>query len=116
MDAFKLASEFRHANFEAVETTAEINVCRPHNLPEEKDKIIDRHMHSGICLMLHNIGSKTILEVRGHDVNKQEFSYKFYYQRGQSVAMRAVDSGGTVKKLNVSIKESDSDGINIIQK
>jgi len=121
MDAFKLSAELRYANYNAVETTADINVCKFDDLPEQKELGVNRHMQSGICVMLHNRSEETVLEVRGYDENQQEFSYKFHYEkastRKQSLAMRAVDAGGEVKKLNVSLDPSSpSRAINIIQK
>ena len=55
--------------------------------------------------MFHKAQGGSVLEVRGYDENAKEFSYKFFYERDQSCAMRAVSGGGDAIKLNVSVDE-----------
>jgi hypothetical protein len=110
MDAFELAAWERYKNFNAIETTQGVKVCATKNLPD-----IDRakkHIESGLGVMFHKAQGGTVLEVRGYDENAEEFSYKFFYERDQSCAMRAVSGGGDAVKLNVSV---DSPGVSVMR-
>ena len=110
MDAFRLAAEMRHAQFNAIKTNVhDINVCKLKDLPpSENDGFVDKHLDTGLCVMLHST-TGTVLEVRGYDENGEEFSYRFHYQKGplQPVAMRAVGMSGAVNRLKISLADED---------
>lgn len=110
MDAFRYAAEKRYANLTAIKTnTHDIKVCKPKDLPEIMENIfVDKHLDTGICIMLHTT-SGNVLEVRGIDENKEEFSYKFHLLRGkeQPITMRAVGMSGGVNRLKVSLVDED---------
>ena len=109
MDAFRYAAEMRYANLNAIKTnTYDIKVCKPKDLPEKEDTFVDKHLDTGICVMLHTTDG-TVLEVRGIDENEEEFSYKFHLLRGkeQSITMRAVGMSGSVNRLKVSLADED---------
>jgi len=112
MDAFRLAVEMRHAQFNAIKTNVhDINVCKVKDLPpSESGGLVDKHLDTGLCVMLHST-TGTVLEVRGYDENGEEFSYRFHYQKGpsQPVAMRAVGMSGQVNKLKVCLEEDPKD-------
>lgn len=109
MDAFELAAWERYENFNAIETTQGVKICATKDLPGKDKKLRlfggSKHIDSGLCVMFHKAEGGTVLEVRGYDQNAEEFSYKFFYERDQSCAMRAVSGGGNVVKLNISVDE-----------
>ena len=116
MDAFEQAAWERYENFNAIETTQSVKVCATKDLPE-KDRRLSlgftaKHIESGLCVMFHKAEGGTVLEVRGYDESAKEFSYKFFYERDQSCAMRAVSGGGDAVKLNVSV---DSPGVSVMR-
>lgn len=116
MDAFEQAAWERYENFNAIETTQSVKVCATKDLPE-KDRRLSlgftaKHIESGLCVMFHKAEGGTALEVRGYDESAKEFSYKFFYERDQSCAMRAVSGGGDAVKLNVSV---DSPGVSVMR-
>jgi hypothetical protein len=122
MDAFELAAWERYENFNAIETTQSVKVCATKDLPQEERTengnrklrlgFRPKHIESGLCVMFHKAQGGTVLEVRGYDENAEEFSYKFFYERDQSCAMRAVSGGGDAAKLNVS---ADRIGVDILR-
>jgi hypothetical protein len=120
MDAFELGALMRKHHIDAIKTTKDIQVCSPENLPEKPKGIrlghTNKHLDSGLCVMLHNVGEGSILEVRGYDEDGEEFSYKFHYTLGQSVAMRAISNGGEAQKLLVSLEDKKASGIKLHQK
>ena len=110
MDAFELAAWERYENFNAIETTQGVKVSSTKDLPDVNRA--KKHIESGLCVMFHKAQGGTVLEVRGYDENAEEFSYKFFYERDQSCAMRAVSGGGDAVKLNVSV---DSPGVSVMR-
>lgn len=106
MDAFRLAAEMRAFNYNMIETTKHIQVCKLKSVPKD-EKVLSlgtvtneqKHIHEGIALVLHNYNGEQVLEVRGFDEDKQEFSYKFHYEVGQPLCFRAIDAGGNAIKL-----------------
>ena len=123
MDAFRISAEMRAIQFNAIETTKDIMVCKVKDLPEPKDSkpslITKKHLETGLCVMFHTTDG-CVMEVRGYDIEGKEFSYKFHYEKSpkQPVAMRAVGASGSISKLNVSLDssgEQESD-VKIVQK
>lgn len=123
MDAFKISAEMRAIQFNAIETTKDIMVCKIKDLPEPKDSklslITNKHLETGLCVMFHTTDG-CVMEVRGYDIEGKEFSYKFHYEKApkQPVTMRAVSASGKAIKLKVSVDTSDKQksGVKIIQK
>lgn len=104
-DAFRLAAEFKQFHYNIIKTTKHIQVCKLKSVPKDEKvlslgtTIKQKHIHEGIALVLHNIKGEQVLEVRGFDENKEEFSYKFHYEVGQPLCFRAIDAGGNAIKL-----------------
>ena len=106
MDAFRLAAELRHYNLNRIPTTKDIQVSKLNDLP---DSDADKHLDSGLCLMMHTT-DKTVVEIRGIDDTGSEFSYRFHLERGvQPLAMRAVSAHGDERKLKVTLEDSEND-------
>jgi len=120
-DAFRLAAELKHHHYNMIETTKHVQVCKLKSVPKDKKElslgttIKEKHIHQGIALILHNISGEQVLEIRGFDENKKEFSYKFHYEVGQPLCFRAIDAGGKAIKLTPKPAEK-AEGMNIIEK
>lgn len=117
-DAFKLAAEFKAFHYNAIETTKHIQVCKLKGVPKDEGlsfatTIKQKHIHEGIALVLHNYNGEQVLEVRGFDENKKEFSYKFHYEVGQPLCFRAIDAGGNAIKL-IPMPEQEAERLRII--
>lgn len=119
-DVFRLAAELKHHHYNMIKTTKHVQVCKLKSVPKDEGlslgvTIKQKHIHEGIALVLHNIKGEQVLEVRGFDENKEEFSYKFHYEVGQPLCFRAIDGGGNAVKL-IPTPEEQSKNISIIQK
>lgn len=120
MDVFRLAAELKHHHYNMIKTTKHVQICKLKSVPKDKKlslgvTIKQKHIHEGIALVLHNIKGEQVLEVRGFDENKEEFSYKFHYEVGQPLCFRGIDGGGNAVKL-IPTPEKESKTISIIQK
>jgi hypothetical protein len=121
MDAFRLAAEMKAHHYNMIETTKHVQVCKLKSVPKDERElsfattIKQKHIHQGIALVLHNINGEQVLEVRGFDENKQEFSYKFHYEVGQPLCFRAIDAGGSAIKL-IPKPAKKAEGMQIIEK
>ena len=110
MDAFRLAAEFKAFHYNAIETTEHVEICKLKNVPKDEKLSLgvtlkQKHINEGIALVLHNYNGEQVLEVRGFDKNKEEFSYKFHYEVGQPLSIRAIDAGGNAIKLTPKPEE-----------
>lgn len=121
MDVFRLAAEMKAHHYNMIETTKHVQVCKLKSVPKDEKvlslgtTIKQKHIHEGIALVLHNIKGEQVLEVRGFDENKEEFSYKFHYEVGQPLCFRAIDGGGNAIKLT-PVPEKKSGSMSIINK
>ena len=118
-DAFKLAAEFKAFHYNVIETTKHIQICKLKGVPKDEKAlslgttIKQKHIHEGIALVLHNYNGEQVLEVRGFDESKKEFSYKFHYEVGQPLCFRAIDAGGNAIKL-IPMPEQEAERLRII--
>jgi len=105
-------AELREIQYKAVKTTQDIKVRKVKDIPTYKPTLgVNKHIETGLCLMLHTVKDGTVLEIRGYDVNGEEFSYKFHHENSlkQPLNMRAVGMSGGVNKLKVSLDDNPDD-------
>ncbi len=101
---------YKQLHYNAVKTTQDIKVCKVKNLPSKKPKLkLQKHIETGICLMLHTIEDRKVLEIRGYDEDCKEFSYKFHFENSQeqTLNMKALGILGDVHKLKVSLDDKE---------